>query len=262
VLEISFYKDYLKKLLEMYKHLAVLIVIGISSCYCAKFPAKIHKCRIGDTECIKATTNVVLKEFFSGEPRIALAAVDPLKISRMQLKQGGSSPVNIELNFHDVELRGLQHFTCIHMEGFTENPEGVYDMKFKGPKLVLSGPYSINGQILVLPIRGSGMSNFTLYDPELHVRFNGKVKNKNGKVHLYTDDLRMTFKISKMQAYFGNLFNGDRLLGETTNRFLNENWKDIFNEIKGSIFDAFSLITQSMLNSMWSHHDYKRLFLE
>lgn len=81
--------------------------------------------------------------------------------------------------------------------GFAENPEGVYDMKFKGPQLVLSGPYSISGQILVLPIRGSGMSNFTLYDPELHVRFNGKVKNKNGKVHLYTDDLRMTFKISK-----------------------------------------------------------------
>lgn len=183
-------------------------------------------------------------------------------------------------------------------------------MRFKGPLLILSGPYSINGKILILPIQGNGLSNFTLYDPELHIRFTGKVKNKDGKVHLYTDDLRMTFKISKwvetegfssiqvliiwtmiffslkswfllneydlysnhfisffysrhrMQTNFANLFNGDRVLGETTNRFLNENWKDIFNEIKGSIFDAFSLITQSMLNSMWSHHDYKRLFLE
>lgn len=63
-----------------------------------------------------------------------------------------------------------------------------------------------------------------------------------------------------MYAYFDNLFNGDRALGETTNRFLNENWHDIFNELKGSIFDAFSLITQGMLNNMWAHHDYSQLF--
>lgn len=63
-----------------------------------------------------------------------------------------------------------------------------------------------------------------------------------------------------MYAYFDNLFNGDRILGETTNRFLNENWLDIFNELKGSIFDAFSLITQGMLNNMWAHHDYSQLF--
>lgn len=63
-----------------------------------------------------------------------------------------------------------------------------------------------------------------------------------------------------MIAHFDNLFNGDRTLGETTNRFLNENWQDIFNEIKGSIFDAFSLITQAMLNNMWAHHDYSQLF--
>lgn len=65
-----------------------------------------------------------------------------------------------------------------------------------------------------------------------------------------------------MRAHFGNLFNGDKMLGETTNHFLNENWQDIFNEIKGSIFDAFSLIAQSMLNNMFAHHDYNDLFLK
>lgn len=64
----------------------------------------------------------------------------------------------------------------------------------------------------------------------------------------------------RMQAHFENLFNGDKALGETTNRFLNEEWQTIFNEIKGSIFDAFSLITQAQLNNMWSHHDYSQMF--
>lgn len=84
-----------------------------------------------------------------------------------------------------------------YLRGFQENPRGHYDMKFKGPQLKLTGPYSMHGQILVLPVRGSGISNFTLSNPELHVRFTGKTKEKNGKIHLYTDDLRMTFKITK-----------------------------------------------------------------
>lgn len=43
---------------------------------------------------------------------MALAQIDPLIINRMQLKQGGESPVNIELLFKDVTLEGLKHFVC------------------------------------------------------------------------------------------------------------------------------------------------------
>lgn len=47
-----------------------------------------------------------------GEPKIALSSFDPLKIQRMALKQGGESPVNIELIFSNVELHGLRDFVC------------------------------------------------------------------------------------------------------------------------------------------------------
>lgn len=38
--------------------------------------------------------------------------MDPLKINRMQIKQGGNSAVNIDLVFSDVELQGLRNFVC------------------------------------------------------------------------------------------------------------------------------------------------------
>lgn len=81
--------------------------------------------------------------------------------------------------------------------GFGPDPNGQYEMRLKGPLFILKGPYTIKGQILILPIQGSGLSNFTLENPELHVKWTGKTKVKNGKTHLYTDDLRMTFKITK-----------------------------------------------------------------
>lgn len=81
--------------------------------------------------------------------------------------------------------------------GFGPDPNGLYEMRLKGPQFILEGPYSMKGQILVLPVQGQGHCNFTLENPELHVKFTGKTKQKNGKVHLYTDDLRMTFTITK-----------------------------------------------------------------
>lgn len=100
--------------------------------------ANIPQCNIGDTRCIKDTTNVVLARFhegidfnnilkilflnnifkkifliyFSGEPKVALSSFDPLRIQRMNIKQGGNSPVNIELIFTNVELLGLRDFVC------------------------------------------------------------------------------------------------------------------------------------------------------
>lgn len=35
-----------------------------------------------------------------------------------------------------------------------------------------------------------------------------------------------------------NLFNGDKLLGDTTNQFLDENWRDLFNELKPIMLKA------------------------
>ncbi|XP_055327033.1 protein takeout-like [Sitodiplosis mosellana] len=241
--------------------LIFVLALSISCCWCSKFQSsKIPQCAIGDTNCIKETTNLVLSQFYGGEPKVALAKMDPLQIQRMQIKQGGNSPVNIDLSFNNVELHGLKDFHCTYVKGFGPDPNGQYEMRAKGPLFILKGPYTINGRILVLPIQGNGISNFTLENPELHIKWTGKSKVKNGKTHLYTDDLRMTFKITRMQAYFGNLFNGNPELGESTNRFMNENWQDIFNEIKGSIFDAFSLIMQTMMNNMWAHHDYKEMF--
>lgn len=59
---------------------------------------------------------------------------------------------------------------------------------------------------------------------------------------------------------YQNLYNGDKLLGETTNRFLNENWSDIFREIKANIFDAFTLIAENTLKNVFNKVPYNDLF--
>lgn len=57
-----------------------------------------------------------------------------------------------------------------------------------------------------------------------------------------------------------NLFNGDKLLGDNMNRFLNENWQDILAELKPSIIDAFTQIFSGIINSVFSRLPYDDIF--
>ena len=58
------------------------------------------------------------------------------------------------------------------------------------------------------------------------------------------------------------LYNGDKALGDSTNAFLNENWEEIYNELKQLIFDAFTLIIQNTVNNVFNKIPYKDLFVE
>lgn len=84
----------------------------------------------------------------------------------MSIVQGSESPINIKLEFKDVALSGISSARAYKASGFRKQDNGndvlKIDIRFKSPVLTLSGPYKINGRVLVLPIQGNGLSNITL----------------------------------------------------------------------------------------------------
>lgn len=65
----------------------------------------------------------------------------------------------------------------------------------------------------------------------------------------------------RLHIYLANLFNGDRLLGDTTNRFLNENWSEILNELKPVLRAAIGDIISGVISPVFSKFSYDDLFL-
>lgn len=53
---------------------------------------------------------------WTGIPAVALASVDPLEINKIQIKQGADSPVNVELNFNNVQLTGLKDHVATYVK--------------------------------------------------------------------------------------------------------------------------------------------------
>lgn len=62
--------------------------------------------------------------------------------------------------------------------------------------------------------------------------------------------------------HFEHLFNGDKLLGDTTNQFFNENWVDILNELKKVLRDTIGSILKNVIGSVFSAFPYSDFFLE
>lgn len=65
----------------------------------------------------------------------------------------------------------------------------------------------------------------------------------------------------RVSIHFGNLFNGNRELGDTTNSFFNENWRDILKEIKPAVASAVADIYETLINNVFSSIPYDDMFL-
>lgn len=61
---------------------------------------------------------------------------------------------------------------------------------------------------------------------------------------------------------FDNLYNGDKILGETTNRFINEYWRDIFLEIKPALEMTFGEEIQKIANIAMAKIPFDEYFLK
>lgn len=61
---------------------------------------------------------------------------------------------------------------------------------------------------------------------------------------------------------FTNLFNGNKQLGDTFNKFTNDNWSDILREIKPAMELSMGKIFKSILNNLFGNIPYDEMFIE
>jgi hypothetical protein len=84
---------------------------------------------------------------------------------------------------------------------------------------------------------------------------------KQGKAYMQIDKSRLTYTTERVSFDFSNLFNGNKVLSETTNRFFNENWMQIHEELKPKLFEAIASIYESLINKVFAAIPYDEMFI-
>lgn len=83
---------------------------------------------------------------------------------------------------------------------------------------------------------------------------------KNGQTHMKILDVKLSTEPEHVTFQFDNLFNGDKTLGDNINKVMNDNWKDVYDDVKLNYSEAFSTITKTIFNSLLERVPLSELF--
>jgi hypothetical protein len=82
--------------------------------------------------------------------------------------------------------------------------------------------------------------------------FDYEEKMKKGKTFIKIISSNVSMDPEFVSYNFENLFNGDKQLGDNINRVLNDNWKQVFDEVKDDYIEVINRILVQLLNNFFS----------
>jgi hypothetical protein len=90
--------------------------------------------------------------------------------------------------------------------------------------------------------------------------FNYEEKMKKGKTHIKIISSKVNLDPELVSYNFENLFNGDKQLGGNINRVLNDNWKEVFDDVKDGYVEVINRILVQLLNNFFSKVSLEEAF--
>nr|XP_014272309.1 protein takeout-like [Halyomorpha halys] len=217
-----------------------------------KLPSYVGKgCSRNDpkiNECVVRVGAPAIKQVAQGDPKYRIPKLDPLLVDEIKVQQG-TRQVGLSLSCKKCLIHGLQN--TIFNRAVVNWDKRTCEWYLTLDKMRLTGKYNVSGQVLLLPIVGSGNMEMELKDLTFEYKYDWYYeKRDNGLEYVIIDNSTFPFDVNFMSISLENLFNGDKLLGGNMNRFLNENWRDILKDLRPALSKSLGALTKSILQSM------------
>ncbi|XP_028177870.1 protein takeout-like isoform X2 [Ostrinia furnacalis] len=215
----------------------------------------ITPCKQGDAACLKSSAQAALPIIAPGIPELGIKPLDPLRLDLVKGDQGG-----LQLSFRDTVLTGMKGCTV----------ENVKHDLTKGKSLVvikcsvnLQGNYKLGGQLLILPIQGEGKYTINIQDIVIKTYSDiTTVEGADGKPHWHITDWRNSYQVKTgTQFQFDNLFNGNKVLAVPVHDFVNNNWREVMQEIAGPIVRAIVAAVVDDVEALYKAVPAEELFI-
>ncbi|XP_023014651.1 protein takeout [Leptinotarsa decemlineata] len=236
-----------------------LLEITIST---PKLPTYFKICHKSDPDlgkCIKRSVEELRPLLTKGIPELNIPSCEPLCIPEVVIDQGTGS-VALKSVYKDIKVYGPSKFVIKQIKVDLE--KNKMRMKVWLPHLEVICTYTMDGKILMMPISGTGLSRANYSDIEATVTLRTEKIKKDGELYYNVKDFYVNFDIGHAQIFFEDLFNGDKDLGEAMNLFINDNWKQVANEIKPVLEDHIAAIFKKFANKIFHKYPIKTILPE
>ncbi|XP_014272566.1 protein takeout [Halyomorpha halys] len=228
---------------------AVLPAVLLQESFLPKTWTICHKSDPNINICMKTAITSAIKELMKGDTKLEVPPIDPMLFRSITVDQG-AGPVGITLKFTNLNIHGLSRVVIDNVR--TDYSTGYrYDIDFHVTgKLRISGDYVSNGKVLVIPIRGEGKSNMTFDNFSGRITMRGQEVSKDGErfIQIYKTDII----IETTRLYLSFRRPHQETISTILNRFMNDNWQQILNDMKPAISQSFGANIQQVANKVFS----------
>ncbi|PNF31886.1 hypothetical protein B7P43_G07896 [Cryptotermes secundus] len=268
----------------MEKTLALLVTCCLLlSATALKLPDFVKKCSLKDPEfnaCALKNAREALPHIVNGLKKFQIPVLDPLIVEEIRAVDGQIDMAGLNVRVEGIRNAILESIRSHPAREFCEagwhrhtdrsNTLSVHSFDFDQKKIAaevvvpeahFSGRYEVKGKLLTLPLSGNGPFNSTFY--HLYVKYVTTfdlTKHDDGHVYLEPKEYKVHFQPKNVKAHLGNLFNGNTVLGDIMNQFINENWREVLQELGQPTYDALGLVVHKILNNTMRVVPYKDLF--
>uniref|UniRef100_A0A6B2E8T7 Putative hemolymph juvenile hormone binding protein n=1 Tax=Phlebotomus kandelakii TaxID=1109342 RepID=A0A6B2E8T7_9DIPT len=218
-------------------------------------------CKYKDSDCVVNLFNTILSLF--GNEDTEFRGLDPLLIENATLTTKYTPTVHFKLLLLNTKLHGLRTLRALKATEIQEDFAGKEnEIVLNAPQVTLHGPYKMKGKFHLIPLTSSGMCNITMYNVELTVKYTLDKIILNGETFVKTSNTMVDIKPESMQTQLDNIFNANKEIDDAVHEYINENWRDVFKDMKPSITKTFSKITEDVFNAISTKIPLKFLLKE
>ncbi|XP_069682346.1 protein takeout-like [Periplaneta americana] len=242
----------------MQKCVALFIICLVSVITDAiPLPSYMKRCSQKDpkiNECALKSGRDAIPSLIKGDQKYGIPVLDPLHVKELSVNQTG-----IAYTFRDMVITGVKNSDL--KEVSFDFDKRTMRFSITVPRLEFLGTYEVTGKLLTFPISGNGDFNNTQTDIAVTYILNYDLtKMKDGTRYVVPQSYVIDTKPGYVIQELTNLFNGNKLLGNTLNAFTNENWRDVYNEVGKPIYKALGLVVYNIFLEVTKKVPYEEFF--
>ncbi|KAG5323115.1 TAKT protein, partial [Acromyrmex heyeri] len=174
-----------------------------------------------------------------GIPELDLPPIEPLVIPELKM-ENGQGPVRVRAIFTNITTIGPGNYSINKVRVNISSYR--FDMHLSLPKIDIHGSYDINGNVLLFPIQS---------DVKAIVRIQGVEEVKNGISYMKISRLLIDFSLGRARLRINDHLNGNNVIGQAMNQFLNQNIKEIIDEMRPAASSSIAKYFKDFLNAIF-----------
>ncbi|KAG5671079.1 hypothetical protein PVAND_001293 [Polypedilum vanderplanki] len=215
-------------------------------------PEWLKSCEFKDPEFVQCSTTSVQGLFDQLSKGIdgleGIETTDPMRIDRIRILQG-EGPVSVNASLSKIKVTGFAQTKVVQNQ--VSNKDYSWITSVKLPKLRMEGNYHMNGRILVIPLNGRGKCFFEPSNMDIKFYTKTKLYAKHGHTFYNVTSCKVQFTMKGLKLRMENLFDGVKALEDSTNEYLNQNWRPVSEALKPIISKTIEDILLDLMQKIF-----------